>query len=649
MKTNSKHKLSIVIVNYNVAYFLEQCLKSVYDSELDFSFELFVVDNNSVDSSLEMLAEKFPQVNVIANKENVGFSRANNQAIQQSNADYVLLLNPDTLIEKDTLQLVVDFMDKTPDAGGLGVKMLDGKGNYLPESKRGLPTPARAFYKIFGLSKLFPKSKRFSAYHLGHLDKDEIHEIDILSGAFMLMRMETLEKVGLLDEDFFMYGEDIDLSYRIQQGGYKNYYFPKTRIIHYKGESTKKDSLNYVFVFYRAMIIFARKHFSQKNASFFSFLINTAIVFKAGLSVISQFFRRFSFFLTDFILIYLGLWAFAAYWGPHFAQQTHAYPDLFLYLIIPIYVLIDLIALYYSGAYDKPIRFKKLLRGHLSGILLIFILYALLPESYRFSRALVLFSVLYIPTVSGLWRWVLSLGKKPWIQWAYQERKRIALIGDEQETQRVEDLLQKTNLATENIITLLPEDQQLSRLGELVKIEKVNEIIFCAKDMASAKIMDSMAALQHLNVDFKIAPPESMFIIGSNSINTAGDIYFQELNAINRMENKRYKRLFDFLLSGFLLLTSPIGLFFQKRPFGYVKNLFLILLGVYSFVGFDKSEHFGLEFPSIKKGILSPADGLHTKEITPQQLKRVNMLYARDYNVSNDFTIVWRGFKNLGK
>ena len=161
-----------------------------------------------------------------------------------------------------------------------------GKGNYLPESKRGLPTPARAFYKIFGLSKLFPKSKRFSAYHLGHLDKDEVHEIDILSGAFMLMGMETLEKVGLLDEDFFMYGEDIDLSYRIQQGGYKNYYFPKTRIIHYKGESTKKDSLNYVFVFYRAMIIFARKHFSQKNASFFSFLINTAIVFKAGLSVI---------------------------------------------------------------------------------------------------------------------------------------------------------------------------------------------------------------------------------------------------------------------------------------------------------------------------------------------------------------------------
>src|SRR5690606_33508903 len=206
------------------------------------------------------------------------------QAIHLSQGKYVLLLNPDTVVEEDTFEKVINFMDQHPDAGGLGVRMLDGKGKFLPESKRGLPTPMVAFYKIFGVSKLFPKSKKFGQYHLGHLSEFETNEVEILCGAFMLMRAEALEKVGLLDEAFFMYGEDIDLSYRIIKGGYKNYYFPETRIIHYKGESTKKSSVNYVFVFYRAMVIFAEKHFSQKHAKMFSFLINFAIYLRAGLA-----------------------------------------------------------------------------------------------------------------------------------------------------------------------------------------------------------------------------------------------------------------------------------------------------------------------------------------------------------------------------
>ena len=257
-------KLSVVIVNYNVKYFLEQCLHSVFKAGQGIAMEVFVVDNNSVDGSVQMIKEKFSQVILIENKDNKGFAKANNQAIDRSTSEYVLLLNPDTVVEENTFRQIIDFMDTHPDAGGLGVKMVDGKGHFLPESKRGLPTPAVAFYKIFGFSSLFPKSKTFGRYHLGFLDKNEIHEVEILSGAFMLLRKSVLDKIGLLDESFFMYGEDIDLSYRIIKAGYKNYYFPKTRIIHYKGESTKKSSVNYVFVFYNAMIIFARKHFSQK-------------------------------------------------------------------------------------------------------------------------------------------------------------------------------------------------------------------------------------------------------------------------------------------------------------------------------------------------------------------------------------------------
>ena len=202
-------KLSVIIVNYNVEHFLEQCLHSVRKAAKNLAVEIFVVDNNSVDASLKMVREKFPEVILIANKKNTGFSYANNQAMRQAKGEYVLLLNPDTVVEEDTFEKVVQFMDEHPDAGGLGVKMLDGKGNFLPESKRGLPTPLVAFCKIFGLARLFPRSRLFGRYHLGFLDKDQTHEIEILSGAFMLMRKTALDKVGLLDEAFFMYGEEI--------------------------------------------------------------------------------------------------------------------------------------------------------------------------------------------------------------------------------------------------------------------------------------------------------------------------------------------------------------------------------------------------------------------------------------------------------
>jgi len=221
-------KLSVIIVNYNVKYFLEQALLSVRIASDGIETEVFVVDNNSVDDSVAMVREKFPEVNLIVNKDNVGFSCANNQAIEIATGDYILLLNPDTVVEEGTFRACVKFMDAHPDAGGLGVKMIDGSGNFLPESKRGFPSPAVAFYKAFGLSALFPKSKTFNHYHLGYLDDNETHEIEVLAGAFMLLRKTVLDKIGWLDEAFFMYGEDIDLSYRIVKGGYKNYYFPET-------------------------------------------------------------------------------------------------------------------------------------------------------------------------------------------------------------------------------------------------------------------------------------------------------------------------------------------------------------------------------------------------------------------------------------
>lgn len=281
--------LSIIIVNYNVRHFLEQCLNSVLKASENTRCEIFIVDNNSTDGSCQMISGKFPGLKLIRNTENNGFSAANNQAIRQATGRFILLLNPDTLIEEETITRCLAFMDKHNDCGALGVRMINGNGKLLPESKRAIPTPGTAFFKMSGLSFLFPHSKLFNRYYLGHLDSSAISETEIISGAFMFIRKEVLEKTGLLDETFFMYGEDIDLSYRILKAGYKNYYFPEARIIHYKGESTSKSNINYVVQFYKAMLIFAKKHFSDDQNKSFLFVINVAVYFWGFIAVLKNF------------------------------------------------------------------------------------------------------------------------------------------------------------------------------------------------------------------------------------------------------------------------------------------------------------------------------------------------------------------------
>ena len=275
----NKVKLSVVIVSYNVKYYLEQCLSSLYRSLKGLEFEIFVVDNHSKDGSVEYLSERFPNVRLIGSPHNLGFARANNLAIGESRGEYVLLLNPDTVVGESTIRDTLRFMDEHPDAGSLGVRMMDAKGTDAKESRRGLPSPMVAFYKMSGLCARFPKSKRFGHYYMGYLPWDSPSAIEVVSGAFCLLRKEALEKVGLLDEDFFMYGEDIDLSYRVLKAGYKNYYFPSC-ILHYKGESTQKSSFRYVHVFYEAMFIFFRKHYSGTSV-LLSLPIKAAIYAKA--------------------------------------------------------------------------------------------------------------------------------------------------------------------------------------------------------------------------------------------------------------------------------------------------------------------------------------------------------------------------------
>lgn len=649
-------KLSIVIVNYNVEHFLEQCLFSVRKAIANIEAEVFVVDNNSVDGSLKMLADKFPEVKVIANKDNVGFSRANNQAIRISTGEYVLLLNPDTVVEDDTFTKTIEFMDSHPDAGGLGVKMVDGKGRFLPESKRGLPTPATAFYKMFGLTKLFPHSKRFARYYLGHLDNDEINEVEILAGAFMLMRRETLDKCGLLDETFFMYGEDIDLSYRITLAGYKNYYYPKTRIIHYKGESTKKTSVNYVLVFYKAMEIFVRKHFADKGAKTFSFFINLAIYFKAFLALLSQFFSKAVQPLLDTILGYAGLAFIGYFWGNTMVYEGDGtYPITLFAIILPIYLLIWLVTSYFSGGYDKPYKVAPAVGGVFLGSLLILILYALLPESLRFSRTLILLGMIWVSAEMSLTRWIGYLLKRPNFQYGKNAKKRFLVIGSEQETNRVEQLLQSTSIKPDFIGAISPFENQelpddflgtLKQVPEIIQIYKINEIIFCSKDISHQLIIDKMEEWQS-SLDYKIAPEDTLSIIGSNSINTRGDLYTIDIKTINTNSNKRKKRLFDLLSSSLGIILWVFLVFFINKPFAFLKNCFKVLSGKYSWIGYCELEDSDANrrLPKIKKGIFDPSANMSRVGLSNEEKEHLNLMYARDYSLSKDINFFFRALR----
>lgn len=647
--------LSVVIVNYNVKHFVEQCLHSVLNASRNLRTEIFVVDNNSVDGSVPFIKQKFPQVKLIENKSNTGFSVANNQAIKQCTGKYVLLLNPDTVVQEDTFDKVFSFMESHPEAGGLGIKMVDGKGNFLPESKRGLPTPAVAFYKIFGLAKIFPRSKKFGQYHLTYLDKNKTHPIDVLSGAFMLLRKEALDKIGLLDETFFMYGEDIDLSYRITKGGFKNYYFADSSIIHYKGESTKKSSVNYVIVFYKAMAIFAKKHFSSGNAKLFDLLIHLAIFLRAGMAILARFIKQVFFPAIDFAIILCGLYFIKDVYESEFKFAEDYYSDKLTNFAFPVYTLIWMFFNFLSGGYDKPFKPFKMLRGVLAGTGLILIIYSLLPEEYRFSRALILLGTGYAAIAYLVTRIIYNaFGVKQFKFKNEEKSKRIIIIGGEEEFDRVFDLLKETRINAgfvgfvsnnENGVKHPYYIGNFNQVNEMVDVHNVNEIIFCAKNISSQNIIEKMLTLVTKGVDFKIAPPESLSIIGSNSIDTAGDLYVIDVNNVGKPENKRKKRLFDLMASTVLLIFSPLLIWIQKNKLNFILNCFKVWLGIYSWVGYGKAPRKDL--PEIKPSVLTPADG-NLNQPGEDKINLMFLSYSKDYTIEKDLKIMWSCLKKLG-
>lgn len=648
--------LSIIIVNYNVKYFLEQALHAVRKACHGIESEIFVVDNRSLDGSCDMVRNLFPEVNLIENKENLGFAKANNQAIRQAKGKYILLLNPDTVVEEDCFLKVIAFMDQHQDAGAVGVKMIDGSGKFLPESKRGLPTPEVAFYKISGLAALFPKSKKFGKYHLGFLDKNETHEVEVLAGAFMMIRKDVLFQVGLLDEDYFMYGEDIDLSYCIAKAGYKNYYFPDTTIIHYKGESTKKTSVNFVFTFYKAMVIFARKHYSVKHARNFSLLIHFAIYLRAFAALITRFVSKVFLPLVDFAAIFSLLTLIISAWSNYKYQTPEAFPAEVVYLNSLIYSALWISGLSIAGSYHKRKTFLSVVKGIAFGTIAIAVFYAFIGEEYRFSRAIILLGAICATFTAYFIRVLFYLIKYKKLSLAMGSQLKTIIVGNKSEVNRVQELLVKSKSRSEYLgyVSVNPEKEddnylgQVDQLTELVKYLSVEEVIFCSKDLAAGKIIEWMSSNCSEDILFKIVPEESLFIIGSNDKNSPGDFYTIEINLkLAKPFEQQKKRLFDIASAAIILVLSPLLFPIVRNRANYFQNIFQVFTGQKTWVGYAKADNLKL-LPHIRSGVLNPVDAQFGKLPNPITIQKLNFLYAKDYSVEKDFLILLKSLRRVG-
>ena len=656
------HSISIVIVNYNVRFFLEQALRSVFKATANLSVQVWVVDNASSDDSMDMVKQKFPSVQIIENKENVGFARANNMALRQSNANYVLLLNPDTLLEESSLSKCFHFMENNPKAGALGVRMIDGTGNFLPESKRGIPTPWVAFCKTFGLSALFPSSKQFNTYHLGFLSDFETSEAPVLSGAFMFIRMEALQKAGLLDEDFFMYGEDIDLSVRILQAGFKNYYFPETTIIHYKGESTRKGTVNYVRIFYQAMILFAEKHFAGKNRRLYVFLLHTAIYLRAFGTLIGSFFKKIGLPLLDGMLTYLGLVILQFYWGWYRFSDENYYDERFFVVNAPLYVVIWITMLFFSGAYDKKISPKSILSSLLIGSLIIAAIYGFFEPAYRNSRALII--------LGTLWSAVSIVGSRfllfPHFRRDFfkQGKKRFLIVGSLNEGLRTQKLLDAIGFNAYGLGSVSPFELKeassqflgsIKDLDDICRINQIDDIIFCSKDVTSTQIMYWMSKMGG-KYQFRIMQESNASIISSYSKNDPGELFTYRIH-LNLADPRflKQKRLFDVIICLVYLILIPFYILLQRKSISRRMGEWLaVLKGERTWIGYGKRtfQDEKQNLPSIPDGILTLSDisyAINKEDPSKEKVMGENIIYARHYTFNADvnkmFQYVFSRFK----
>lgn len=646
-------QLSVIIVNYNVKYFLEQCLCSVVKACTTIDAEIFVVDNASQDGSINYLQPIFPKVNFIVNSENIGFSKANNKALQQCKGDYVLFLNPDTIVPEDCFKNCIHFFKQNESCGGIGVQMLDGSGNFSPESKRSFPSLSSAFFKLVGLSLVFPTSKVFNKYALGNLSKDGIHEIDVLSGAFMMLRKKILDTTKGFDETYFMYGEDIDLSYKIRQNGYKTYYLGTQQIIHFKGESTKRGSLNYVRLFYNAMSIFVKKHYKGGQAAFFVFIINIAIWCRAFISLLRHAVIKSSMLLIDALVVMSSLYITKYAWQ-HYVNNDIPFAGLLAQYYIPIFTIVFIVGALLSGIYDKLYKPSKAIMASISAVVVMLAVYSLIPENYRFSRGVILIGGIVSGVMVTLVRWLfVQLG---WLKDEEAEKlKPYIVVGTQNEQIQVLQLMQKAQIEDKYLgrIAIKPNEENtigsIENITQILQQIHVKEIVFCEGSLSFTDIFNYISQLKDRHISFRFHAKKSHSVVGSDSKTTTGEIVAAEGKyTIANPYQRRMKRMLDVWVAISIFATFPLQFLFIKNATTAFKNAWLVLIGNKTWVGYSSFQNtLPLLAPAVLTAIELPIQTAK-ETVNTSVLKKADVLYAKEYDWMQDVRIIFGNYKYLG-
>ena len=714
--------VSVVIVTYNVREFLEQALRSVERASAGLAVEVWVVDNDSADGSAAMVRERFPNVRLIANDENVGFAAANNQAIRQAAGRHVLVLNPDTIVQEDTLRTMVRFMDDHPEAGAAGCRILNPDGTFAPESRRAFPTPAVAFYRVSGLSRLFPRSATFGRYNLTHLPVDEACEVDALSGSCMMVRRDAVlgpglavqgpcpggapaptgfrreaeggsarrssrstptapadgpgtrsrragaaspeprEAAGLFDEAFFMYGEDLDWCYRIQQAGWRIYYTPETQIVHYKGESTKKGDLRYVLLFYGAMLRFVEKHVVRHEAGWaerassgaLALALRLGIVARAALAALGRLGRAVAGPAVDGLLAWAGFAATAGVWS---RASGFSFDAAYYALVLPAYAAALVVAVDLAGGYRATGRPVRAVLGGAAAAGLAVAAASFFVPSLAFSRAVVGVG-LAVATVLLLAR---RLGRPA-------SRRRVLVVGEAREAERLRALL-ADGLPESRVVGYVadlapggPSGASAEDLGavawagrprqlrDLARLSAADDIVFAADSLTHTAILEGMRALRDVPVQLKILAPDHDRIIGKASVEDYAAPLQQAERAVAPLRSARRRRLVEVPLALALVLLAPaLRALAWLRPSARARRLAAlagaapdVLAGRRALVGYDPDGPHPPPAWGLPPGLTSVLDTRRPRPTTITEAHRAYWFYARHQSARLDLEILWR-------
>jgi O-antigen biosynthesis protein len=661
--------ISVIIVNYNVREFLLGALRSLRKS-LDASgleSEIFVVDNASRDGSVEMVAAEFPDVKLLALKENAGFGKANNLALREATGDYLLILNPDTILGEDTIRVMMDFMRSHPDAGAAGCKLLNADGSFQLSCRRGFPTPWASFTKLFGLSKIFPKSELFAKYNLTYLSENETYEIDALVGAFMLLSRKAYEATQGFDEEFFMYGEDLDLSYRIKQAGLKNYYVHSTSTVHFKGESTRRSMINEVKVFYEAMHIFVKKHYG--SSPLFTAMLRFGIAMRSLVALLKKYRGALALALADGVAVNVSILLISRIlFGSFLGLPHYDYPWVF---IVPPLVVVGCMSI--AGAYQRENRrSSRYVVLAMPAALIVMSSLTYFFKEFVASRSLILtiagVATFALIIVRGFFRLVdrFRFGGEGT---AKPHLRRTLVAGTGDESIRIASLLQSSGFTKRYELTGFVSNDlsrigervlgdaavkgDLAMLGKIIRDERIEEVIFPSDAFTYSEMLTAMQRVSGeapFEVRFNVVPQATDVLLSRSKIEVISPPSSPESLAVmpleynvHRLSHRFVKRGLDIIGAGLSIPVLAFAQLIRRRPERQetLRRLAEVLRGKLSLVGIRpaRTEDRWL----CKEGVTSLADLSNgTATLRTEDVEQMNLYYARHHTFGMDVEILLR-------